>query len=237
MKYRLDAPLDELLDQAKAKFRIAFEPLRLGERELFFLQITNMSSYLESLAAKTKGGAGVELPLWARIWPTALPASLFVQKIPVRPGTRMLEIGTGVGVVGLFAAAAGHRVLLTDVNPEALLFTRINILKNGLEDRADVAKVDLTRDRLEEKFNLIVGCEVLYRKSVQLPLLAFLKAHIAPDPDAEIILALDQSRSAAGFFHAASQDFQVAARTFNLAQENGESKPNTIFRLKAKPHA
>lgn len=236
MKYRLDAPLEELLAQAKGKFRIAFEPLRVGSTELSFLQITNMASYLESLAAKTHGGEGVELPLWAKIWPTALLASVFVQKIPPRPESRMLEIGTGVGVVGLFAAAAGHRVLLTDINPESLLFTRINAVKNELADHAEVASADFTRDRLGEKFGLIVGCEVLYRQEAQMPLLDFLKAHIQPGPDSEIILAVDQTRSAPAFFREASKDFHVGAKTFNLGQEGGEEKTSAIFRLKPRFH-
>lgn len=236
MKYRLDAPLDELLAQAKAKFRIAFEPLRVGSVELSFLQITNMSSYLESLAAKTHGGEGVELPLWAKIWPTALLASMLVQKTAPRESGRMLEIGTGVGVVGLFAAHAGHRVLLTDISPESLLFTRINAVKNGLEERAEVARADFTKDRLGETFPLIVGCEVLYRKQNRMPLLDFLKAHITPSPDSEIILAVDQSRTSVDFFKEASKDFQVAAKTFNLAEDQGATKQSAIFRLKPRFH-
>lgn len=236
MKYRLDAPIDELLDMAKAKFRIRFEPIRVGGRELDLLHVMNMSEHLESLAART-GGEGVSLPLWAKVWPTALPTALLVQKLPVDPGAALLEIGTGTGVVGLFAAAAGHRVVLTDINPEALLFCQINILKNGLGDLARAAEADFAKARMGERFRWIVGCEVLYLPRLHAPLLEFLKAHIEPGPLAEVILSVDHTRAAGGFFQEAAKDFRVAMKTFNLAQESGETKQGVIFRLKAKTDA
>ncbi|MDB5424145.1 MAG: hypothetical protein JWQ29_1561 [Phenylobacterium sp.] len=50
------------------------------------------------------------------------------------PGARILDIGAGAGVGGVFAArqARGSRLTLTDVNPEALRLSRINAAFAGL---------------------------------------------------------------------------------------------------------
>ena len=51
----LDAPLDELLDAARAKFQVEFEPVAAGGKTLEILQIANMAEYVERLAEDSQG--------------------------------------------------------------------------------------------------------------------------------------------------------------------------------------
>ncbi len=53
---------------------------------------------------------------------------------PLRPGAQLVDIGTGSGVGGIVAAGTcpGLRVHLTDINPRALRFARINARAAGL---------------------------------------------------------------------------------------------------------
>ena len=70
----------------------------------------------------------------------------------VRPGDRVLDMGTGCGVNGILAARAGADVLALDINPEAVRAARDNARRNGVADRLEVrlsdvfGTVDLTAD-------------------------------------------------------------------------------------------
>jgi len=73
------------------------------------------------------------------------------------PGTDVLEIGTGTGVIAVFAALAGARqVVATDVNAAAVGNARANVAKHRLEDRVEVRHGDVFDPiRPDERFDLI----------------------------------------------------------------------------------
>ncbi len=234
---RLDAPLDELLDAARARYKVAFEPMSIGEHALEILQITDMDSYVEALAAQLEPGDSLELPFWAKIWRTSLLLSYYVQRLPAQ-GRRMLEIGAGVGVCGLFAAKHGFDVTITDIHPDALLFTQINVLKNGLQDRARVARADFTQDRLGRRFDIILGSEVLYKEDTYRPLTKFLLAHLENSPEAEIVLAKEYTRKAAKFFNLAEREFDIKSQNigYKTTPQAGDQEKHlcTIYRLRPR---
>jgi ribosomal protein L3 glutamine methyltransferase len=63
----------------------------------------------------------------------------------VRPPTRILDVCTGSGCIGILAAHIWPeaRVTLIDVNPAAVNLARRNIALHGLEDRVHVIESDL----------------------------------------------------------------------------------------------
>ena len=72
---------------------------------------------------------------------------------PLLEGQTVLELGAGVGTVGLAAAACGARhVLLTDINDAALRCARANVERNGERVRtaAAVAHLDWARPPISE---------------------------------------------------------------------------------------
>ncbi|MDD5163845.1 MAG: methyltransferase, partial [Candidatus ainarchaeum sp.] len=48
----------------------------------------------------------------------------------------LLEIGTGTGIIALFAALKGAKVTVTDINPEAIKNAKYNFEKQGLKLKA-----------------------------------------------------------------------------------------------------
>lgn len=229
----LNAPLDELLGIARERFSVGFEPLAVGNTRLEVLQITDMERYVESIVEQAKDQP-LTLPFWAKVWPSNLLLSHFIHTLP--PKGSMLEIGAGIGVVGLFAASHGFDVTITDMEENALLFARINVLHNGLERKASVRFVDFTATSLEERFDWIVGCEILYKEEVYRPLVKFLLRHLAHTPEAEIVLAMDHVRKARKFFQLAEREFLMQEKTigFRSAEPGGERRLCTIYRLKPK---
>lgn len=217
----LDAPLDELLAYADERYGICFEPVAIGDIKLQILQIADMTAQVDKALAEAGSKGKVQLPFWARIWPTAMLLSYFVQRLPAE-GRTMLEIGAGVGVAGLFAAAHGIRTTITDVHPDALVFAQINVLKNGLADRAEVMACDFAADRLERRFDTILGSEVLYLEDLHRGLVKFLLAHVERAPHAEVILARDFRRKADRFLKLAQDEFTVEEKTIGCKADDPE---------------
>lgn len=70
--------------------------------------------------------------------PPKAGSRLFCRHVAVRPGDRVLEIGTGIGLAAVMAARAGARVVATDVMEAAVQCARANAVLNGVADRVDV---------------------------------------------------------------------------------------------------
>jgi release factor glutamine methyltransferase len=63
---------------------------------------------------------------------------LFCRHLEFRPGERVLELGTGVGLAAILAARRGCRVIATDVVPAAVACARENALLNGVGEQVEV---------------------------------------------------------------------------------------------------
>ncbi len=90
-------------------------------------------------------------------------AVLLAAATPVRHGRgeRVLDAGSGVGVVGLCIAARvpDARVTLVENGPELVALAGLNITRNALSDRAQVIAADVTAPgRLLEEVGLRADC-------------------------------------------------------------------------------
>eukprot|EP00961_Rhodomonas_salina_P196851 2657123-Rhodomonas_salina.3 len=93
-------------------------------------------------------------------------------------GKSVLELGAGVGVVGILAARLGARqVMITDYDEGALAIATLNIDLNGMRSTCEVQKYDWGSDpaptpALQEgevttsEFDLILGSDLLYSSAM-----------------------------------------------------------------------
>jgi len=65
------------------------------------------------------------------VYPPSEDTMLLLEAVEVRLGERVLEIGTGTGIIALHASRIGN-VVATDVNPFAVSLARENARSNGL---------------------------------------------------------------------------------------------------------
>lgn len=206
-----DASLRELMDLVGAVHGVHFDAVRVGAEVLDCLQITDMPAYIDRQVDQLGTSKGVDaLPLWARIWPASLPLAMYMQRQTPKTGAKVLDLGAGLGIAGLFAARRGFRVVISDNNAEALLFARINILRNDLAHNAELALVDFVAGGHQGVYSHIIASEILYKECFFAPLLQFLRDHIPADVPCEILLSADEGRHVLKFFVAAKDHFRIA---------------------------
>ncbi len=74
------------------------------------------------------------LPYWAELWTSSFALARFCLEENGFRGKRVLELGCGVGLVGLSAASGGAHVVMTDYEHDALLFSLYNAMVNLTPD-------------------------------------------------------------------------------------------------------
>ncbi|MEP6528200.1 MAG: cyclopropane-fatty-acyl-phospholipid synthase family protein, partial [Nocardioidaceae bacterium] len=77
----------------------------------------------------------------------------------VRPGTRLLEIGTGWGALAIRAAQRGAHVTAVTISAEQLALASERVAKAGLSDLVDLQQQDYRE--LEGEFDAIVSVEMI----------------------------------------------------------------------------
>lgn len=165
-----------------------------------------------------------DFPLWAKIWEASIVLAHHLAAMPADPRRRFLEIGGGIGVVSIVAAAFGHRVTLTEYNPDALRFARENARLN-LDDRGaspDIVPLDWNRPALEGSFDCVMGSEVVYRESDFEPIRKLILDYLAPGGEA--ILAQEIRGTSLSFFRQMAGTFDLRASRKTLRSPGAESR-------------
>ncbi len=205
--------LEALLARIGERFEVSFKPLTAGERCLQILDVSDMTRYLDRLLASGKIRDPLrELPVWAKVWPGSFILETWFRKKADTEGKTLLELGCGCAVFSLLAAGLGFASITAgDIAEDALLFAKANVLRNGLEDRVRVVRLDVSKPgadpRFPEGFDFIAASEILYLDELHTPLLNFLKRHLAPGGKA--VFCTDTARRKTRFARKAARDFKV----------------------------
>ena len=114
-------------------------------------------------------GANQTIVTGVKPWPACLGlASVVEQKGAggAYAGVRALELGAGLGVVGILLAKLGATVTLSDNSPEVLTLLRRNAAENGVVRATSVAHLAWEQPAAlamePESLDLIVGSDLVY---------------------------------------------------------------------------
>ncbi len=92
----------------------------------------------------------------ADVYEPAEDTFLLADNLDVYPDERVLEIGTGCGLLAILAAKAGARVIATDINQAALECARVNAHAHGVANRIDFRLGNLFEPVAKERFDLVI---------------------------------------------------------------------------------
>ena len=151
------------------------------------------------------------LPYWAELWPAGLAlARALPQDLG---GRRVVELGCGLGIPSLVAAARGAAVTAVDWAAEAVALLRENAARNGV----GLAAVEADWRAYNGAFELALAADVLYEaRNVDAVLEALRR--LAPDA----LVAEPGRPHAAEFFARAQERWTV------------EGLPERVYRLKRR---
>ena len=176
-----------LLRRIEARYRVATETVRVGSLTVPFTRIADPDRVLDEVAAeedrlekisgKRTDGDYLHLPYWAELWDSAAGVAAFLERSGILEGNSVLDLGCGMGLSGTVAAALGARVLFADLEPQALLFAKLNSLPHASHIRTRC--VDWRVDSLAERFDLIIGADILYERKQWEHLEPFWRGHLA----------------------------------------------------------
>ena len=132
------------------------------------------------------------MPYWGYIWPAAWDMAqgileydwiARVRDLSARVGgderQEVLEIGAGVGLIGLAGLAAGLNVTFSDYDPQAVVAALFNARQNGWTEAQGLV-LDW-REPLARRFPLILGGDVIYERANHEPILNLLDAMLTDD--------------------------------------------------------
>ncbi len=190
--------------------------LEIAKHKLSLIAVRDTNDLLDRIDVD-EFNTDERLPYWAEIWPSSIALSEYLCSKDIY-GKSVLELGCGVGVAGIVAALEGAKVLMTDYEEDALKFTRMNIEKNFTQEMLDslveVMYLDWRTPTLSEKFDLIVGSDLIYEERNHEPILNLIKQYLIEDGEA---ILTDPNRSTL-------EKFLLSADQFGFKMSRSESQ-------------
>ncbi len=175
----------------KSKYELETVPIGIGGKRMEFYRVGNWEPFIEKLF-DDKNGRFTDFPMWIKIWEASLVLTDYMlDNLSPTPPQNVLEINAGMGITGMFLAAFGHHVYITDDEDDSLDLLRLNVEHNGLKN-VRIKKLDWQHPDLTSQFDIICGAEVIYKESSLQPLLCLCRRYLKPG--GAIYLSHDRQR-------------------------------------------
>ena len=172
------------------------------------------------------------IPYWADLWPCARMLAKAILRRHWPPQLHGLEIGCGLGLVGIAALAQGMRITFSDYDPNALRFAAANARLNGFH-QFETLLLDWRQPPTDCHFPVIFASDVCYENRHVEPLVGLLQRLLTDD--GECWLA-DQDRPPAPLFRQRLIDsgFTYQTERMRVGVPGGERFQGTIYTIRRK---
>lgn len=168
----------EVLRTTAGEFPLHEYRLGLGGRTWSVLHTDSVLSSTEEQAFLRERKE--RLPYGVVLWPAAIAlAHEVAARADELRGKRVLELGAGTGLPGIVAASLGARVVQTDRQELAMSVCRRNGERNGVAS-IEYRLVDWTEWADPDRYDWIIGSDILYGESMHPHLRAIFTSGLAP---------------------------------------------------------
>ena len=158
----------------------------IGGRQLQMTVPASPDAFVDDPAVLDESERRDYMPYWAYVWPASIQTARLVASAEWTAGSRTLEIGCGVGLVGIAGLLAGLDVTFSDYDDTAVQVARGNAWQNAL-GRSPDAVSDLQLDWRDlagisqQPVSVMLGCDVLYEPATHEPVLDVLDRLLADE--------------------------------------------------------
>lgn len=161
------------------KYRIKEIEIKLSNTKFSFITPADPDEVLNSISQQ-EFEKDEQLPYWADIWPSSEAIFEFCTKHPIKKGAKICEIGAGLGIISAAIAAGAKDSFLvsTDISKDSVFYIQENLRRNDL--KGESACCDWRYSPFKDKFDIIVGADILYEERWTEPVLNFIKENLKP---------------------------------------------------------
>jgi predicted nicotinamide N-methyase len=191
-----------------------WEEVHILNRSFLIQRIHHIDLLLEALSDE-EFNQDERLPYWAEIWPASVAlASYAIEHQSEFEGKKILELGCGLGLVGIAVHAVGGDVLFTDNDIHALRFTQINFRRN-FNQPASVQLFDWRNPGNLTPVDIILGADILYEKRWLQPVLDIIELKLKPQ----------------GFAYIAGPDRAVSRGIYDMIEKRKWKRQSLLKRI------
>ena len=205
--------LKPTLTSFKERYKTDTTRITIRDRDFSFFVPESLDSFID------QEDLFHNFPLWTKIWEASIILADYLAGLEVEPEKIFLEIGCGLGLVGIVASSFGHRVTMTEYNQDALSFASANALLNNLTG-LEIKELDWNRPQVKGTFDYIVGSEITYKENNFQPLLKLFKTFLRDD--GEIIIANGIRKTSMELIRRMSDMFHIKGQKKNLRSQDRE---------------
>ncbi len=213
---------------AEAVDQLIHKSVAIGPKTFKIAYPGNADRLLDHPSTHNAFRADEYMPYWAELWPSSqmLGEVLIRQDWPANH--RALEVGCGVGLAGVVALSLGMQVVFSDYDATAVAFAARNAIANGF-DNFETQPLDW-RVPPSWQVPLILAADVIYEERNISPLIAFIKAVLAPNG---VCLLSDPDRSTSGGFRYALKQAQLkfSRQPMSAPGPEGRSVTGSVYRI------
>jgi release factor glutamine methyltransferase len=153
-------------------------------------------------------------------WPFADSLPL-VRHFQVAPGESVLDVGTGSGVIGVFACCRGAaRVVGVDINPAAVRSATHNARMHGFAGIMEVRQSDLFESLGDERFD-VVTANLPFRNKPACDVVAMSQWDTDFDTNTRFFAGVGRHLRPGGRIYFAQSNFGEVEATMRLARSAG----------------
>lgn len=205
------------------------ERVTVGGRAYELLMPMNSDALLDDPRVVARFERDEYMPYWGTLWPAAL---LLAERVATwepagsKPPT-VLELGCGLGLVGLVAAGRGYRVISSDYDEAALAFVRANAELNHIPP-PETRVVDWRATYADLRCDRILAADVLYEARNLVPFAEFVARHLE---DSGFALVSDTNRSTADGFASVAGACSLSVTSEQVERSSNGSASNGYGRI------
>jgi len=211
--------LEEKLASIRKRLPVSFSPLTIREHRLKLLEIDDITPLIGDRDPFEDVSS---FPFWAKTWEASLVLADLLCSMDPPQDSNLLELGAGLGLPGLAAAAHGYQVTMTDFEEQCLACQEVSALASGVAERVRHLRLDWLNPPEElGRFATIVGAEILFREEFFEPLLGLFRDHL--EPGGVIYLAHEITRKSLPLFlRKAEAEYVIAVSQRKITSDDGE---------------